>query len=224
MHHNDTHLGENQAFTYYRERLAELAHRPFETDTVRVRIRHDWCLVEIQAFTKSLHIILNSRNKNLTSLKLGEMQLSFYDIPEAAMIPECLQHLDLDLRTQRFGMELAWFEENYLESDLKEEVKLVTVWRQNLRRLKHLETLHLGFNCGGGRATEYEGASQSQFHIDDLLIDSDKTDDDYVFPKLKSLVLSNSAVRIRHLLAFIKTHQKTLKKLVLKRLSLAQAP
>ena len=66
--------------------------------------------------------------------------------------------------------------------------------------------------------------SRSQFHVDGLLIDSDKVDDDCIFPKLKSLVLSNSAVRIRRLLAFIKTHQKTLRKLALTRLSFAPAP
>ena len=225
MYHSDPCLLENHALTYYQERLAELAHRPFETDRIRVRMHYNnWCLVENQAFTKSLQVILNNATKTLTSLKLRETRVIFYDNLEAAMIPECLQHLDLDLRTRKFGMDLAPVEENHLGFDSIKEMRLVTVWRQNLRRLGQLETLHLGFNCGGGRATEYQGTFQSQFHIDDLLIDSDKAVDHSMFPKLKSLVLSNSAVRIRRLLAFIKTHQKTLKKLVLNRLSFATAP
>ena len=82
----------------------------------------------------------------------------------------------------------------------------MAVWRHNLRR------------------AECKGMSRSQFQLGDLLIDSDKVDDDNIFPKLKSLVLSNSAVRPRRLLAFIKTHQKTLKKLALTRPSFAPAP
>ena len=94
----------------------------------------------------------------------------------------------------------------------------MAIWRHNLQRLRQLETLRLGLHCGGARATEYKGMSRSQFQLDDLV------DDDYISPKLKSLVLSNSAVRPRRLLAFIKTYQKTLKKLALTRLSLAPAP
>ena len=102
-----------------------------------------------------------------------------------------------------------------------EEVRLMAVWRQNLRRLRQLEILRLG--CGGRRAIEYKGMSRSQFHIDDLFIDSDRKADDYIISKSKIFVLSNSAVRIRRLLAFIKSHQKTLQRLALTRLSLAPA-
>ena len=209
---NLRHL-ENGLSTYYQQRLTKIAYRLFETDRIRVRMHYnDFCLVENQAFTKSFHIILNNMTKNLTSLKLRDMQLSFYDNLEAAMIPESLQRLDLDLRTRRFGRYLASPEENNLESDsIEDEVRIVAVSRQNWRRLRQLETLRLGLRWEGGRATEYKGMSRSQSQVDDLLIDSDKVDDDYIFPTLKSLVLSNSAVRIRRLLAFIRTYQKTLK-------------
>lgn len=118
-------------------------------------------------------------------------------------------------------MESAWSEENHLEFNSVEEVRLMAVWRQNLRRLRQLEILRLG--CGGRRAIEYKGMSRSQFHIDDLFIDSDRKADDYIISKSKIFVLSNSAVRIRRLLAFIKSHQKTLQRLALTRLSLAPA-
>ena len=122
-------------------------------------------------------------------------------------------------------MTLDSAEENYLESDsIEDAVRIVAVWRQNLRRLRRLETLCFGLHCGAGRAFEYKGMSRSQFRVDDLLIDSDKVDDDCIFPKLKSLVLSSSAVQIRRLLAFIQTHHKTLKKLATTRLSFALVP
>ena len=134
---NLRHL-ENGLSTYYQQRLAEMAYRLFETDKIRVRMHYnDSCLVENQAFTQSSHIILNNTTKTLTSLKLRDMRISFCDNLEAAMIPESLQHLDLDLRTRRFDMSLAWPKESYLEYDSTEdEVRLVAIWRQNLRRLR----------------------------------------------------------------------------------------
>ncbi len=229
---NLRHL-ENGLSIYYQQRLAENthrpaenAHRPFKIDSIRVRTHYkDFPFFENQAFTKSLHIILNNSTKTLTSLKLRNMQLSFYDDPEAAMIPDFLQHLDLDLRTRSPGISLTSHEQYHREPEsIEERARLGTVWRQILRRLRQLETLRLGFHCGGGRATEYQEGFRSQFEVDDLLVDSDEVDGHYIFPKLKSLVLSNSAVRIRRLLAFIKAHQQELKKLSLNRLSIAPAP
>ncbi len=217
---NLRHL-ENGLSTYYHH-----AHRPFDTDSIRVRTHYkDFPFFENQTFTKSLHIILNNSTKTLTNLKLRNVQLSFYDTREAAMIPEFLQYLDLELRTWSFGASLASPEEYHLESgSLEDEERLVEFWRQNLRRLRQLETLRLGLHCGGGRATEYKEMSRSQFHIDELLVGSDEVDGDCIFPKLKSLVLSNSTVQFRRILAFIKAHQQELKKLSLTRLSIAPAP
>ena len=227
---NLRHL-ENGLSTYYHD-----AHRPFDTDSIRVRTHYKhFPFFENQAFTKSLHIVLNNSSKTLTSLKLRNMQLSFYDDPEAAMIPDFLQHLamipdflqhlDLDLRTRSPGISLTSHEQYHRELEsIEERARLGAVWRQILRRLRQLETLRLGLHCGGGRATEYQEMFRSQFQVDDLLVDSDEVDGHYIFPKLKSLALSNSAVRIRRLLAFIKAHQKTLERLTLIRLSFAPAP
>ena len=222
---NLRHL-ENGLSTYYQQGLAEIANRLFESDRIRVRLDdNDLFCVERQRVTKSHHIILNNMTKTLTSLKLRDIHLGFSDTLEATMIPESLQHLDLDLRTRRFRRDLRDLNSDTVSIlDLQNEPKLVAVWRQNLQRLRQLETLCLGLHCGGGRTTEYKEGLGSQFLIDDLLIDSDNVDDHYVFPKLRSLVLSNSAVRIHRLLAFIKAHQKTLKRLTLTRLSFALPP
>ena len=171
--------------TYCEQRFAELEHKLFKEDGISVspdyRIADD---EENQRFAIAFQIVLNNAAKTINSLKLRD--ISFNEAPKAAMVPWCLQHLDLELRIWAHGNgDVSVWEFNLETASEEGQVDPSTLWRQCLRRLKRLQTLRLGLLGGGGRATEYEEEQDhvhQPFYIDDLLADSENVKDEFSFP------------------------------------------
>lgn len=221
--HGLRHL-ESGLSTHCEQKLAELEHKLFMDDGISVS--PDYRIAdneEHQRFINAFQIVLNNATKTIDSLKLRD--IFFNETPKAAIIPWCLQHLDLELRTRPHdnGGVSAWIID--LETASEEgQVDPSALWRQCLRRLKQLQTLRLGLLCGGGRATEYEDEQDyvyQLFYIDDLLADSDNAEDDCFFPKLKSLELFDCTLRMHGLLKLAEEHQQSLSKLTLTRVTFA---
>ena len=216
---------ENGLSTYYQQKLAHIENKFFTDNGISLQMHHETLgYSEPLAFLHGFRAVLKNVAEFVTSLKMRDVP--WHKIIEIAMIPENIQRLDLEIRIlePRGGVSPPHLTQAVVEPEQakRNAVERAALWRHSLRRLRQLETLRLGFHYGGGRATEYEtGKVHYPVHIDDLLIAPKDVNRDCFFPKLKSLELFDCALRMPGLLSVAENHQKTLKELILSRVTFA---
>ena len=66
----------------------------------------------------------------------------------------------------------------------------------------------------------YDEKYYDVFHVDDLLVNFNDPEDYRLFPRLERLELFECTCRLNGLLTFIKQHRRTLKQLILNRITL----
>ena len=117
--------------------------------------------------------------ENIKSLKLRTVSLC---LPQyESQLPAGLEHMDPEI--------LVEFQENYHgQREIEDHSRYhVGEWRYNLQLLKQLNTLRLGFRCGGGRT---HGTMFGQgVRIDSLLVRGNNQGNRCIFPRLNSLTL-----------------------------------
>ena len=165
-----------------------------------------------EALTLGLQILHKNVTDNVISLKSREVPLWLG--LRTFMIPNNLQHLDLELRFRKEPRrnQKSW---KYFIFEIGSHIPAGS-WRQHLQAMKQLKTLRLGLLPDAKYYTEY-GWFADIAYVDDLLVNPSNTRDCCFFPQLEHLELLDGACRLDGLFTFLQKHQQTLKRLILNR-------